>query len=89
MDNRKYYKLLQQKNFHFEKVCTRCGECCGASDDPCSKLVKQPDGTYFCKDYANRLGLQKTISGKSFHCVSIREHIEGKTLHEKCAYRKL
>ncbi|MFQ5951989.1 MAG: hypothetical protein ACE5JK_01105 [Candidatus Omnitrophota bacterium] len=70
----------------FEAICKRCGECCGASDDPCLNLVKTKDGLYFCKDYKNRLKEQKTVSGKTFRCVPIREHIEKGTLKSGCSY---
>ncbi len=89
MDSTGYEKYARGQEEEFESICKRCGECCGSLDDPCRNLVKLPDGTYFCRDYANRLGRQKTVSGSSFRCVSIREHISLATLRQNCAYRQL
>ena len=88
MSLKRYKTYLYRKEKEFEALCTRCGECCGALDDPCVNLAKAKDGKYFCKEYDNRLGQQKTIKGYPFMCVSIREHISNDTLREKCAYRK-
>lgn len=88
MDSKKYLKYTSLKESEFEAVCKKCGQCCGALDDPCRNLVKLPGGgTYFCRDYMNRLGPQKTVSGKEFNCVSIRTHIGQGTLRAGCAYR--
>ncbi len=79
------YQINREKEF--ENVCRRCGNCCGAGDDPCIHLILQPDGKYLCDIYESRGGMQKTRSGKFFECVSIR-----RILHEewsgrwKCAY---
>ena len=88
-DTIKYQDHLQMKAENFEDKCIRCGECCGASDDPCRNLVEIADKVYFCKDYNNRIGPQKTVSGKEFNCVDIREHIKGQTLRNKCGYKKV
>ena len=82
-----YSENLRDLESRFESVCKRCGLCCGADSDPCCNLVKLEDGTHFCDDYENRLGPQKTVSGKTFNCVSIREHITNDTLRIECAYR--
>ncbi len=87
MGSVKYETYLHRKEENFESLCTRCGDCCGAYDDPCRNLIKLEDGTYFCEDYKNRLGPQKTVSGKEFQCVSIREHIAKGSLRPRCAYR--
>ena len=87
MNTKKYQEHLQKKEKDIENICKRCGECCGALDDPCLNLKKKEDNMYYCTDYKNRLTLQKTVSGKSFTCVSIREHILNKTLRYNCAYR--
>ena len=90
MDNKIYNDKLQEKDEVFEAICTRCGACCGAFDDPCSNLIKLEDGRYFCKDYNNRLGPQVTVIGNnSFICVSIREHIKAGSLRAHCAYRNI
>ena len=84
------YQIYQiKKEKEFEDICIRCGNCCGAQDDPCIHLIKQPDGKYYCDIYASRKGLQKTLSGKLFNCVSIRD-----ILHKdwsgnwNCAYKR-
>ena len=87
MDLKRYEEHAVEREKEFEEICLRCGECCGSLDDPCSKLAKLHDGTYFCRDYANRFDLQETVSGKVFKCVPIREHISGDTLRQNCAYR--
>jgi hypothetical protein len=83
---KQYYARLGSAEESFEKLCKRCGACCGALDDPCANLVKMPDGKFICKDYDSRLGPQKTVSGVTFNCVSIREHIKRSTLRPGCGY---
>ncbi|MBL7072394.1 MAG: hypothetical protein ISS33_01285 [Candidatus Omnitrophica bacterium] len=88
MDSEKYKKCASEQEEKFESICLRCGECCGALDDVCVNLVKTKTGNrWFCKEYNDRFKLQKTVSGKSFRCVSIREHILNDTLRPNCAYR--
>jgi uncharacterized cysteine cluster protein YcgN (CxxCxxCC family) len=89
MDSNRYSEYASGKEEEFESICKRCGECCGSLDDPCRNLAKMDNGTYFCKDYSNRLGPQKTVSGKYFNCIPIREYISRDTLRPNCAYRKL
>ncbi|MGD2278872.1 MAG: hypothetical protein PVH45_02110 [Candidatus Omnitrophota bacterium] len=89
MEARRYLNLMKDKDEEFEAICKRCGKCCGAGDDPCRNLAKKHDGSYFCKDYDNRLGRQKTVSGRIFNCVSIREHIAKDSLKPGCAYREI
>ena len=89
MDSGKYSEHLQIKDRDFESICTRCGDCCGANDDPCRNLVRLERDKYYCKNYDKRFGSQKTISGKAFSCVSIREHIAKGTLRPGCAYRSV
>jgi len=88
MDDIKYQKHILKQEEEFEAVCSRCGGCCGAFDDPCSNLDKSETGQYFCKDYSSRLGPQRTVLGSSFTCVSIQRHIEKDTLRAGCAYLK-
>ncbi|MFH1411192.1 MAG: hypothetical protein ABIG55_00880 [Candidatus Omnitrophota bacterium] len=83
-----YEKYLREKELAFEKVCVRCGACCGSLDDPCEKLRKADHGKYYCADYVSRLGPQRTLSGAEFTCVTIRTHIGKGTLRPDCAYRK-
>lgn len=85
-----YFKYQQQKLEDYENLCKRCGACCGISDkDPCINLKEEKEGRYFCKVYENRLGIQRSISGREFICVSIRA-----ILHKSwsgsfnCVYKK-
>ncbi|MFC1548492.1 hypothetical protein ACFL5E_00880 [Candidatus Omnitrophota bacterium] len=89
MDSEKYARYTTVKEEDFEIACKRCGKCCGSLDDPCWNLSKTPDGEFFCEDYANRFGPQKTVSGKDFECVPIRVHIEKGSLRSDCAYLKI
>jgi len=87
MENELYRQCLDQKEKEFESICGNCGECCGAKDDMCVNLMKTAEDTYICMYYDNRIGPQSTVSGKIFHCVSIREHISEQTLPPNCKYR--
>lgn len=87
MDSGKYQDKQKEQLERYEAMCARCGECCGAYDgDPCSSLDKAVDGKYYCRDYANRGGTQKTISGRSFSCVPIRELINFEVPYSRCPY---
>ncbi len=89
MDSEIYTKYMAAKEEDFESLCKKCGECCGVSDDPCSRLMAADDGTHACNDYHERLGAQKTASGKTFTCVPIREHIAARSIRPMCAYKNL
>ena len=89
MDNYLYSRYLEGKEDEFEAVCINCGVCCGTEDDPCDNLRKNKDGKYFCINYLKRIGPQKTVSGKAFNCVSIKEHIRSRTLRPGCPYWKI
>jgi len=84
----KYYEQLEQMDREFESICRMCGECCGSSDDPCVNLAEKGNGIYVCVCYDNRIGEQRTVSGKKFNCVPIREHIKNKSLRPNCAYQR-
>ncbi|MCA9401017.1 MAG: hypothetical protein KC713_05285 [Candidatus Omnitrophica bacterium] len=75
----------------WEKKCLRCAACCGLFDgDPCLHLKKGENGEgYFCEIYENRFGLRKTVSGKTFRCVPIRDilHLSWPGDH-CCGYKK-
>ncbi|MFA6321106.1 MAG: hypothetical protein WCY36_04535 [Candidatus Omnitrophota bacterium] len=74
----------------FESLCLRCGKCCGIDQDPCSNLAKSPDGRYTCKVYGQRLGTQRTVSGRTFTCVPITEVLKKGMPNQACGYlRKL
>lgn len=91
MDGWKYEIYQKEKLERFEGICKRCGECCGSQDgDPCVNLAKDAvTGKYNCKIYENRLGLQRTVSGKIFNCVPIRDVVRQDLLRPNCAYNKL
>jgi uncharacterized cysteine cluster protein YcgN (CxxCxxCC family) len=84
------YQTYQiQKEKEFEDACQRCGNCCGAQDDPCIHLIIQPKGKYYCDIYDSRGGVQKTLEGKFFECVSIRDILHGDWLGNwNCAYKQ-
>ncbi|MBU1862561.1 MAG: hypothetical protein KKH94_02720 [Candidatus Omnitrophica bacterium] len=89
MDDEVRYEIYQQERLERREVlCGRCGECCGAHDgDPCRQLRSdEKTGNYFCADYQNRLGVQKTKSGKSFTCVTIAENFYKGALRPDCMY---
>jgi len=81
------YAAYQEDEFHdLEAKC----RCCGSEDkDPCENLAHDPDNNYYCRIYNTRLGLQKTVSGKIFNCVSINELIRRGSLKEVCAYKEM
>jgi len=73
-DGLAYSRKQEEDLIKHEAMCKRCGACCGASDgDPCEHLKQDEAGKFFCPIYDNRLGTHKTISGKLFACVPIRE----------------
>ena len=85
--NNAYNRWHENAEQQHETLCRRCGRCCGSTDgDPCSKLIKNRDGTYSCSDYANRLGQQSTVSGKTFECVPIQDVKKAGGLRPGCGY---
>lgn len=82
------YKLYQEEQFRrYEERCKHCGKCCGSQDgDPCANLVTGNNGEYLCRVYENRLGQQKTKSGKIFYCVPIKQVISYAGARPGCAY---
>ncbi|HAJ56541.1 MAG TPA: hypothetical protein DCL35_02095 [Candidatus Omnitrophica bacterium] len=85
-----YQKYLKDASEAYEALCRRCGACCGVFEkDPCVKLVKEEDGRYSCFDYANRFGLQKTVNGNTFNCVTLCRIIPGSWPGSwQCGYKK-
>ena len=85
------YQDYQREQFEeYEGVCKRCGLCCGALNDPCVHLAKEEgSGRYYCLIYEKRLGMHKTVSGKDFHCVTIRENMRMGALDPHCAYNSV
>jgi uncharacterized cysteine cluster protein YcgN (CxxCxxCC family) len=89
MTEEAYKKKLEEAEAQREALCLRCGSCCGAYDiDACVNLEKLIEGTYTCKVYPRRLGLQKTVSGKTFTCVPIRDLRRFHTVYPLCPYLK-
>lgn len=88
-DTESYFKKQQSMLNDYENSCLRCGSCCGLEDgDPCLNLQSAPLGKYYCKCYGNRLGPQRTVSGKAFTCVPIRNNLKYELTHKKCGYAK-
>jgi len=89
MDNILYLQKQEEQLKRYEGLCVHCGECCGADgDDPCANLAKAAQDKCYCKAYENRLGPQKTISGKSFNCMPIRELLKFDLPYLRCPYVK-
>ena len=89
MQELRYLEKQKELQKSYEARCQRCGACCGAYDgDPCSNLGEDAMNTYYCREYEARLGLQKTISGKTFTCVPIREVLKFDSVHLLCVYRR-
>ncbi len=89
MDKDLYNRKQEELKEHYESICVSCGACCGVTDgDCCVNLAKDKAGKYFCKVYDKRLGKQKTISGKEFSCVEIRDVLKFGPVHPGCAYLK-
>ena len=91
MEDKQYLERQERQEAEYESLCRRCGACCGVKDgDPCEELVAEPDGLHYrCRIYESRLGPRKTLSGKTFTCVPLRD-ILGKSWggHPECAYVK-
>jgi uncharacterized cysteine cluster protein YcgN (CxxCxxCC family) len=88
-ESEQYELLLKEKEKNYESICTRCGRCCGSNDgDPCTQLILLANGTYFCKNYTNRLKEQKTVSDKKFNCISIKKAFQKGIVPIGCAYRE-
>ncbi len=74
-EEERYEQYTQQQQEQWEAKCTRCGACCGSTEDPCENLRKEENGKYYCSVYNHRYGKWHTVSGKEFYCISIREKI--------------
>ena len=89
-DKERYTNYLVSQAKRYEGICKRCGKCCGAGgSDPCSQLISLGNGLYQCTNYTDRLGEQKTVSGKTFNCVPVREVLKYQDTLIDCAYRKI
>jgi uncharacterized cysteine cluster protein YcgN (CxxCxxCC family) len=88
-DARAYETTQKRLEAWYESLCRRCGKCCGAGEvDPCANLHEAEDGTFVCAVYETRLGKQKTVSGREFNCVLVREVLQHDGALLDCAYRK-
>ncbi len=86
MDTKSYEKYLKEESVKYESLCLRCGECCGINNDPCANLIIEEGGRCACRVYESRLGPQKTVSGKGFTCVPIKENIRRGDCDPNCVY---
>lgn len=87
MEQDAYEQKQETDHIAYEARCKRCGVCCGSQDnDPCVHLKRQESGEHFCDAYANRFGVQKTVSGKDFTCVMIRDVLKFGVHYEGCGY---
>jgi len=85
------FDAWQQKQLEaWESLCGRCGACCGlAEGDPCEHLVQDSLGKYQCNVYANRFGIRRSISGREFKCVPIRDILHLSWIGDQCCgYKK-
>ena len=90
MEDLEYLKKQEERFLRYEAMCKRCGKCCGVSDgDPCVNLDKDVRGSYYCRVYLNRVGPQKTLSGRDFNCAEIRENMRKGATQPNCAYSKI
>jgi uncharacterized cysteine cluster protein YcgN (CxxCxxCC family) len=88
MDEPAYLKKQEKEEKEYEARCKRCGACCGMKDnDPCINLRKDGFGKFYCDVYENRIGMHKTVSGKEFACVPIRD-LSPNLPFKGCAYYK-
>ncbi len=86
MDEATYLGSQKEMQDKYEALCRRCGGCCGAFDtDPCVNLRSAGGDKYYCAVYDHRIGIQKTVSGKAFACVPIRD-LKPNLPFKGCAY---
>lgn len=84
-----YQNWLSSKERETESLCLNCGACCGAFEDPCEHLVMTLEGKSHCRVYATRFGPQRTVSGKEFNCILIRQKMGTSWPgDEYCGYKK-
>ncbi len=89
-ETRRYEQWLFRQEREWEEACNHCGSCCGAYEgDPCVHWEAREDGSGRCGIYAARFGWRRTISGRRFRCVPVRD-----ILHKSwpgdhlCVYKK-
>lgn len=85
-----YLNYLESKDKEWEKLCIRCGGCCGAYDDPCLHLREGEKNSFHCEIYSERFGTRKSVEGEEFGCVPVKKILN---THWKkdylCVYKKL
>jgi len=88
IDDHSYDQYWKACETQYEKRCRGCGAYCGAEDgDPCIHLYfDSVRKRFLCNTYENRLGKQKTVSGRVFTCVLIRDVRASGGLRPACAY---
>lgn len=74
-DQDRYSRYWDDKAQEWDARCSQCGSCCGSLEDPCENLQQRQSGVYACRVYENRFGPRRTLSGKEFVCVPIRDKI--------------
>jgi uncharacterized cysteine cluster protein YcgN (CxxCxxCC family) len=89
-EQERYEQRQKEQEARWEALCGRCGACCGVTEgDPCEHLRGSKKGKYFCSIYENRFGMHKTVSGKPFQCVSIRQILHASWPGDECCgYKK-
>ncbi|MFH1767747.1 MAG: hypothetical protein ABH858_01115 [Candidatus Omnitrophota bacterium] len=81
------YSTIKERQY--ELLCRRCGACCGVFDDPCVHLKSHGKDSYYCDAYHSRFGPRKTIGGKEFNCVPVRELLSASwPMDYLCPYKK-
>jgi len=90
MDEAMYIRKQETEEAEYEARCRRCGACCGAGGaDPCANLVRAENGAYMCKSYDTRIGVQHTVSGRTFTCIPIRDVRRFGVRFEGCGYDRI
>ena len=90
ISSKDYLSCLENKEREWEKLCLRCGGCCGAYDDPCLRLKKDKKNRFYCEIYSDRFGTRKTVKGEEFNCVPVKEILNTHWKNDHlCIYKKL
>jgi uncharacterized cysteine cluster protein YcgN (CxxCxxCC family) len=87
LDDIAYDRRQMEESAEYEALCRHCGTCCGSKGlDPCANLIRKNDGTFACRNYETRIGVQHTVTGKTFTCIPIRDVIKFGIPFEGCGY---
>ncbi len=88
-DEQGYARWLSARQGDWESLCRHCGACCGALEDPCQHLFMTPEGRSCCLVYPARIGPHRTVAGKLFTCVHVRQKLGTSWPgDEHCGYKK-